>query len=73
MSDDEVADVCDELDRIASKAHTLGLRLIGELHHQGSPVALGAKPLVAELSERLGISEAQARRRVDEAVSLGYG
>jgi DNA-binding Lrp family transcriptional regulator len=47
--------------------------LIGELHRRGRPIALGTHSLSTLLSERLGISETEARMRIHEAVALGYG
>lgn len=54
-------------------AHKQSLRLIGELHRRGRPIAVGAHSLSTLLSERLGISETEARMRIHEAVALGYG
>jgi hypothetical protein len=57
----------------SSDAHQESLRLIGELHRRGRPIALGTHSLSTLLSERLGISETEARMRIHEAVALGYG
>jgi hypothetical protein len=73
LSEDELANFREVCGRLASEAQLCSLRLIGELHRMGTPVALGAKPLSSVLSERWGISEAEARRRIDAAIALGYG
>ena len=57
----------------SSDAHQQSLRLIGELHRRGRPIALGLQSLSTLLSDRLGISETEARMRIREAIALGYG
>jgi hypothetical protein len=73
LNADELANFHDECGRLASEARLCSLRLIGALHRRSAPVALGGKPLSSVLSERWRISEPEARRRIDEAVALGYG
>ena len=73
LSADELLDLIVELDQLASMAHDTGLRLIGRLHRSAPPVALGGTPLAITLSTQLRISEEEARRRIAEAIALGYG
>ena len=73
LSVDELVDLIVELDQLESVARDMGLRLIGQLHRSAPPVALGGTPLATTLSTHLRISENEARRRIAEAIELGYG
>jgi hypothetical protein len=73
LDKDELIALKDGLEQAASMTHDVQLRIIAHLQRSGAPVALGGTPLAFTLSRRLGISQAEARRWIDEATELGYG
>ena len=73
LSVDELLECLDGLERVRSGMHDMQLRVIGRLHRSAPPVALGGTPLAVVLSTRWRISMTEARRRIAEAIELGYG
>jgi hypothetical protein len=67
----QVLTVMDRMERLTRRMPIVGHRLIARLAAEASPVELGAKSLRDVLRDRLRISGADARRRIDEAADLG--
>ena len=73
LSISELVELLDALDATVEFAHDMQLKLIGRLHRSSLPIAFGGTPLSTTLSAKLGISKEEARKRIDEALKLGYG
>jgi hypothetical protein len=67
----EVLTVQHRIECLARRMPTLGHRLIARLAAEASPVELGARSLRDVLRERLRISGADAKRRIEDSAVLG--
>jgi hypothetical protein len=58
-------------ERLEARAHAVSRRLIGQMISQGPPARFGGKSWAEVLARRLRISQAEAQRRIAEAVYEG--
>ena len=71
FSSEELVTVLSRREALAWRAPVVDRRILARLAADGSSGALGASSLTTALAERLRISTAEARRRVDDAADLG--
>lgn len=71
LTSEEVLDVLERRETLAWKQPAVDHRLLARLAADGNPGKLGAATLSRVLEERLRISRAAAKRRLDDAADLG--
>ena len=73
LSAEELRTLLRGFGEVADKHHDLRLRLIGQIHQNSAPAALGGTSAAAALSKRMGIPMNEASALVAEAIAKGYG